>query len=282
MARGADSPRATVPRRLAGDEVEEIPLPDHRDVRNLTFSRRKSASSRRLPARSCHRADLVMRSGVEFLGQPQLIQYVECRRVDGVPLKSRRKVAVPLQHGHLDPGSGQQQRPAWRRPDRPTTHAVVDRLAASGMRTAMGVADSPHEPISELLAEGPGRARSPARSTVLEVWDATEHVEPLLIMARSANDPDTSAAMLRGVHRPGVHRATGRGAAVQPGVRSVARGGGSQVLVTARTTDLRGPRHGGCLAGCDRSAPAHRPLAGAHRGEATATPRPTGGPTLPG
>lgn len=61
----------------------------------------------------------------------------------------------------------------------------------------MGVADSPREPISNLLAEGLDGLGARLVRRFLEVWDGMERVEPLLIMARSANDTDTSAAMLR-------------------------------------------------------------------------------------
>jgi AcrR family transcriptional regulator len=62
---------------------------------------------------------------------------------------------------------------------------------------AVGVADSPREPISKLLAEGLDGLGARLVRRFLEVWDGMERVEPLLIMARSASDTNTSAAMLR-------------------------------------------------------------------------------------
>lgn len=60
---------------------------------------------------------------------------------------------------------------------------------------AMSMADSPREPITKLLAEGLDGLGERLVRRFLEVWDATEPVEPLLITARSTNG--TSAAMLR-------------------------------------------------------------------------------------
>ncbi|MEV0696914.1 TetR family transcriptional regulator [Saccharopolyspora sp. NPDC050389] len=61
----------------------------------------------------------------------------------------------------------------------------------------MTMADSPRDPIAELLAEGLDGLGARLVRRFLEVWDATERVEPLLITARSADGADTSAAMLR-------------------------------------------------------------------------------------
>lgn len=61
----------------------------------------------------------------------------------------------------------------------------------------MNLADSPREPISNLLAAGLDGLGDRLVRRFLEVWDATERVEPLLIMARSTNGTDASADMLR-------------------------------------------------------------------------------------
>ncbi|SEF18361.1 TetR family transcriptional regulator [Jiangella alba] len=61
----------------------------------------------------------------------------------------------------------------------------------------MSMADSPREPIGRLLADGLDGFGARLVRRFLEVWDATERVEPLLIMARSADDADVSAMLLR-------------------------------------------------------------------------------------
>ncbi|WP_020672307.1 TetR family transcriptional regulator [Amycolatopsis nigrescens] len=62
---------------------------------------------------------------------------------------------------------------------------------------AMSLADSPREPIGKLLAEGLDGLGARLVRRFLEVWDAAEHIEPLLITAQSANGTDSSSAMLR-------------------------------------------------------------------------------------
>jgi AcrR family transcriptional regulator len=61
----------------------------------------------------------------------------------------------------------------------------------------MNLADSPREPISNLLAAGLDGLGVRLVRRFLEVWDAAERVEPLLIMARATNGTDASASMLR-------------------------------------------------------------------------------------
>lgn len=62
---------------------------------------------------------------------------------------------------------------------------------------AMSLADSPREPIGALLDQGLDGLGPRLVRRFLEVWDSNRHVEPLLIMARSANDSESSASMLR-------------------------------------------------------------------------------------
>jgi AcrR family transcriptional regulator len=62
---------------------------------------------------------------------------------------------------------------------------------------AMGGPDSPRAPVTELLADGIDDLGVRLVRRFLEVWDATEHVEPLLALARSAHTEERSATMLR-------------------------------------------------------------------------------------
>lgn len=68
-----------------------------------------------------------------------------------------------------------------------------DRLFAA----SLNMADSPREPVAALLARGVDGLGERLVRRFLEVWDATEDVEPLLALARSARAHEGSVAMLR-------------------------------------------------------------------------------------
>ncbi|WP_084520158.1 TetR/AcrR family transcriptional regulator [Nocardia mexicana] len=61
----------------------------------------------------------------------------------------------------------------------------------------MNLPDGPREPMSNLLTAGLDGLGARLVRRFLEVWDAAERMEPLLIMARSTGNSDASADMLR-------------------------------------------------------------------------------------
>lgn len=68
-----------------------------------------------------------------------------------------------------------------------------DRLFAD----SLSMPGSPREPLAALLARDLEDLGEPLVRRFLEVWDATEVVEPLLALARSARTHEGSVAMLR-------------------------------------------------------------------------------------
>jgi AcrR family transcriptional regulator len=62
---------------------------------------------------------------------------------------------------------------------------------------AMNAPDSPRAPVTNLLAEGLDDLGPRLVRRFLEVWDATDHAEPLLVLARSTQAGDRSTSMLR-------------------------------------------------------------------------------------
>jgi AcrR family transcriptional regulator len=62
---------------------------------------------------------------------------------------------------------------------------------------AMDAPDSPRAPVTDLLAQGLDDLGPRLVRRFLEVWDASDHVEPLLVMARSTQASDRSTTMLR-------------------------------------------------------------------------------------
>ena len=96
-----------------GEQVEEVPLRDHGDVGvgDATREAPEVADHQALPVADRER-DLLhpaLRQGVEALAQAELVEQVERRRVDGVAAEVPQEVRVLLEHGDLDPGTGQQQ-----------------------------------------------------------------------------------------------------------------------------------------------------------------------------
>jgi hypothetical protein len=61
----------------------------------------------------------------------------------------------------------------------------------------MNAPDSPRAPVTNLLAEGLDDLGPRLVRRFLEVWDATDHAEPLLVLARSTQAGDRSTTMLR-------------------------------------------------------------------------------------
>jgi hypothetical protein len=96
--------------RFVGDEVQEVPLRDHRNVLELARQRREVAKHGR--ARVGHNTDagcLLMRQSVEALQQIQLIENLQGGGVDGVTAKVAEEVRVLLQHDNGNPRSRQKQ-----------------------------------------------------------------------------------------------------------------------------------------------------------------------------
>lgn len=68
-----------------------------------------------------------------------------------------------------------------------------DELFAAAMR----MPGSPRQPVADLFARGPDDLGTRLVRRFLEVWDASNDIEPLLALARSARTHEQSAAMLR-------------------------------------------------------------------------------------
>jgi AcrR family transcriptional regulator len=62
---------------------------------------------------------------------------------------------------------------------------------------AMDAPDSPRAPVTDLLAQGLDDLGPRLVRRFLEVWDASGHMEPLLVLARSTQAGDRSTTMLR-------------------------------------------------------------------------------------
>jgi hypothetical protein len=94
-----------------GEQVEKIPLWHHRDVRVRHLQPAHVGQLHHAPVvgGEPRRGELAVRHGGELLAQPQFVEQGQRRGVHRVAAEVPEEVGVLLQHGHLDPGPGQQQ-----------------------------------------------------------------------------------------------------------------------------------------------------------------------------
>ena len=70
---------------------------------------------------------MLLRNRLEALAEPELVDHVERRGMDGVAAEVAEEVRVLLEHDDLDPGAGQQQ------PEYRARRTAADQTAGRGL-----------------------------------------------------------------------------------------------------------------------------------------------------
>lgn len=114
---------------LVGEQVEQVPLRNHRDVVVLAVQRPDVPDRDEGPVRpdgQLHRGHPPLRESGEPFGEADVVQQRQGGRVHGVAAEVAQEVAVFLQDGHLHPGPGQQQ--GQHHPGGPASHHTAGRM----------------------------------------------------------------------------------------------------------------------------------------------------------
>src|SRR5262249_24614929 len=127
----SDELEARVALRLGGDELQKVPLRHERDERKLVSVRPILDVYYLVAAEpQGHGPHFGVRQVQETLSQPELLQHLERRLVNGVTAKVPEKIAVLLGDKHVAPGSREKQ--SKHRPRRPTPGDATGNLLFHG------------------------------------------------------------------------------------------------------------------------------------------------------
>ena len=101
---------ATIGARVLREEVEEIPLRDHRDER-IARTEAVQIDDGKLPVAVARGeiGHLGMRQPQERLGESQLVQHLQRRGMDGVAAEVTQEIRVLLEHRDAQAGTREQQ-----------------------------------------------------------------------------------------------------------------------------------------------------------------------------
>ena len=102
--------KARVALRLAGEEIEEVPLRHHGDEARAHWQARKVRDGDVALGDAGRKArDLLVRQTQQSVEQPELVHHLERRRMDRVAAEVAQEVGVLLEHEDLDACVGEEQ-----------------------------------------------------------------------------------------------------------------------------------------------------------------------------